>query len=370
LYAIFMNPLKKLQDFGQSVYMDEIRRSLLDDGSLKDMIARDGLRGVTSNPAIFEKAIAGTSDYDSAIAKLAAKGKTVAEIYEDLVIEDIQRAADLFRHIYDDSDGRYGYVSLEVSPKLAHDSEGTIKEARHLWQRLARPNTFIKVPGTEAGIAAIEQLIAEGINVNVTLLFGLERYRQVALAYLTGLEKRLEHGQEISRVASVASFFLSRIDVMLDPRLEAKAPELKGKIALANAKMAYQIYLDLKATAQYQQLADKGARPQRLLWASTSTKDPSYSDVLYVEPLIGADTINTMPTDTLDAYRDHGDPAARIEQGLEEAQAQLARMADLGIDMDEVSRQLEDEGVNKFVKPFESLMATLEKAIQQASPSV
>jgi len=367
-----MNPLRKLQDFGQSLYLDEIRRSMISGGYLKTLIDRDGLRGVTSNPAIFEKAIAQSDDYDDAIAALARQGKSVPEIYEELVVEDIQGAADLLRPLYDDSDGRYGYVSLEVSPLLAHDSEGTVREARHLWRRLERPNVFIKVPGTSAGLPAIRRLIGEGINVNVTLLFGLERYRQVAEAYLAGLQARAAAGEPLARTASVASFFLSRIDVMIDPLLEASARQggktgeqaeaLRGHIAVASAKCAYRIYREVFGGERFAALQAQGAREQRLLWASTSTKNPDYSDTMYVEPLIGPNTINTMPSITLDAYRDHGNPAPRIEEGGALAEQELAQLAELGIDLDAVTQRLEDEGVEKFIKPFESLMETLRAA--------
>ena len=371
-----MNPLKKLQTFGQSVYMDEIRRGMMSDGYLQTLIDRDGLRGVTSNPAIFQKAIADSNDYDDAIAQAAKQGHSTDKIYEDIVIQDIQDAADLFRPMYDESDGKYGYVSLEVSPKLANDTEGTLKEARHLWQRLDRPNVFIKVPGTKEGLPAITTLISEGINVNVTLLFGLERYRDVAWAYVEGLEQRANAGHDIKRVASVASFFLSRIDVMLDPMFDDIAAQdssnaelaksLKGTVAVANAKLAYQIYKDVFGSDRYKALETKGARVQRLLWASTSTKDPSYKDTMYVEPLIGAETVNTMPTNTLDAYRDHGEPANTIENNVQEAQATLDNVKKLGINMDDITQKLEDEGVEKFIKPFESLMQTLDDARTKA----
>jgi transaldolase len=364
-----MNRLTKLQEFGQSVYMDEIRRSMLTDGTLKTLIERDGLRGVTSNPAIFQKAISQSNDYDDTIARLRREGQGVNEIYEELVIADIEGAADLLRPVYDESEGRFGFVSLEVNPHLAFDTEGTIREARHLWQELARPNVFIKVPGTEAGLPAIRELISEGVNVNVTLLFGIGRYRRVAEEYIAGLEKRLEAGEGIDRIASVASFFLSRIDVMVDPMLEAilreggergrKAASLKGRTAIANAKMAYRAYQEIFGSSRFAALAEHGARTQRVLWASTSTKNPDYSDTMYVEPLIGPDTVNTMPVETLDAYRDHGEPASRIEQGMDEAAAQLDTLAELGIDIDEVTARLEREGVEKFVKPFDSLMETL-----------
>lgn len=373
-----MNRLKRLNDFGQSVYLDEIRRSWLHDGTLATLIERDGLRGVTSNPAIFQKAIADSRDYDDAIAEHARRGDDAMTTYEDLVVADIQAAADHFRPTYDASDGRFGYVSLEVSPELAHDTEGTVAEARHLWQRLGRPNVFIKVPGTEAGIPAIERLIAEGINVNVTLLFGLDRYRAVAEAYLAGLERRLATGAPIDRVASVASFFLSRIDVMIDPVLDAEANlggaradearALRGKAAVASAKLAYVIYQEVfgDGAERFARLAAAGARPQRLLWASTSTKDPSYPDTKYVEPLIGPDTVNTMPMDTLDAYRDHGEPAARIHQGADDAREALRQLAAVGIDLDAVTAELETEGVAKFIKPFRSLLDTLDGALRRA----
>lgn len=362
-----MNPLKQLPKYGQSVYMDEIRRSWLTDGTMQRAIDEDGIHGVTSNPAIFEKAIAQTDDYDEAIKQAVAAGHDVDTIYEDIVIEDIQNAADLFRGQYDDSDGKYGYISLEVSPKLAHDTDGTVAEARKLWQRLNRPNVFIKVPSTKAGLSAIETLISEGINVNVTLIFGLERYKEVTEAYLSGLEKRVARGEKIDRVFSVASFFLSRIDVMVDEMLAAKgATELMGKVAIANAQVAYQIYKDVFSSERWQKLAAKGAMAQPLLWASTGTKNPDYADTMYVEALIGENTVNTMPTGTMDAYRDHGNPAARIEDGADEAQAILDKLPSLGIDMDTVTQALEDEGVDKFIKPFESLMNTLKEAADKA----
>ncbi len=371
-----MSTVKQLQRFGQSVYLDEIRRSWIEDGTFAELIEDDGLRGVTSNPAIFEKAIAQSDDYRSAIEAMAKKGMSPLQVYEELTVADIQAAADLFRPAYDASDGRYGYASLEVSPGVAHDTDGTIAEARHLWKRLDRPNVFIKVPGTAEGTPAIRQLIAEGINVNVTLLFGLQRYRDVAEAFIAGLEERAAAGHSIKYVASVASFFLSRIDVMVDPMLEsivakggaeaAKADALRGKIAIASAKRAYTIYLELIASPRWKNLASQGTRPQRLLWASTSTKNPSYADTMYVEPLIGPDTINTLPMATIEAYRDHGKPENRITEGEAEAADQLAQLDALGIDLDAVTQALIDEGVAKFVKPFDSLIQTLEQAIAKA----
>lgn len=367
-----MNPLQRLRDFGQSVYVDEIRRRWFDDGTLRTLIDRDGLRGVTSNPAIFQKAIADSDDYDDTIAELARGGMDAAGMYEALVIDDIQRAADLFRPTFDESDGRFGFVSLEVDPNLALDTDGTVAEAEHLWRRLDRPNVFIKVPGTDAGVPAIEALIDRGVNVNVTLLFSLQRYRQVAEAYRRGLEARQQRGESL-RVASVASFFLSRIDVAVDPLLDdvaarggehaPRATRLKGQIAIANAKLAYRLFQrEVVGDGRWRDLAQGGARPQRLLWASTGTKNPDYSDVMYVEPLIGPDTVTTMPTSTLDAYRDHGEPADRVALDVEGAETAMNELAELGIEMEAVTARLEEEAVEKFVTPFNSLMETLEEA--------
>ncbi len=367
-----MNPLKRLQDFGQSVYLDEIRRSWLEDGTLQTLIDRDGLRGVTSNPAIFHKAIAQSNDYDGAIAALARGGGTVAQAYEDIVIEDIQRAADLFRPTYDGSGGSYGFVSLEVSPEVANDAEATYVEGTHLWRRLARPNVFIKVPATVPGLEAIRRLIRDGINVNVTLLFGLERYERVIDAFMEGLEQRRADGNGVRGVNSVASFFLSRFDVMVDPQLDEmgtdEARALRGEAAIAYAKVAYDVFSRRFSSddSRWSRLADEGARVQRLLWASTGTKDPSYPDTKYVEPLIGAETINTMPLETLDAYRDHGDPAARVTDGLADARQVIDDLRGMGIDLEVVAGKLEDEGVEKFVKPFRSLMEALRTSLEGA----
>ena len=363
------NPLLGLEALGQSVWMDFLRRGTISSGELERLIDEDGLSGVTSNPSIFEKAIVGSHDYDESIRALALEGKTVDDIYQSLVVDDIQRAADLFRPAYDRTEGGDGFVSLEVSPHLAHDTEGSVAEARRLWAALNRPNVFIKVPGTREGLPAIRQLIGEGINVNVTLLFGLPRYREVAEAYISGLEDRVSSGKPVDRVASVASFFLSRIDVLLDPTLEKKmqvagpdagaAKILHGEVATASAKIGYQIYNEIFASARFRALASHGAKVQRLLWASTSTKNPAYSDVKYVEPLIGMDTINTMPLETINAYRDHGDPAPRLAKGTDEATLILQQLPAVGIDLDQATQQLEDEGVQKFVKPFDTLMSAL-----------
>jgi transaldolase len=365
------NPLVRLEALGQSIWLDFLSRGMLVSGELVSLIQEDGVSGVTSNPTIFEKAIAGSSDYDEAIRTLSRRGLTVPEIYEGLVVEDIRMTCDLLRPVYDRRDGGDGFVSLEVSPHLAHDSAGTLMEARRLWSRVDRPNLFIKVPGTWEGLAAIRQLAAEGINVNVTLLFGLPRYRAVAEAYLDGLAERASRGLPLERVASVASFFLSRIDVLVDPQLEKiaqgggerarDAASLVGEVAVASAKAAREMYREILAGDRYTVLAARGARPQRLLWASTGTKNPAFSDVKYLEALIGPETVNTAPLETLVAYRDHGQPAPRLEQGLKEAQHALERLAGLGIDLDAVTQQLEDEGVEKFARPFDSLMESLER---------
>jgi len=369
------NPLKQLGTLGQSIWLDYIRRDLMASGGLRRLIEEDGLRGMTSNPSIFEKAIAESHDYDEDIKAMALKGKSVQAVYENLSQRDVQSAADEFRPLYDMTDGEDGYVSLEVNPHLAHDTTGTIREARRLWAALDQPNVLIKVPATANGLPAIQQLISEGINVNVTLLFGLPRYRQVVEAYIAGIESRAAQGKSIERVASVASFFVSRIDALVDPLLEKFntetgeradfAKKAHGQVAIASAKMAYQIYKEMFGSDRFGKLTAEGALVQRLLWASTSTKNPDYSDVKYVEALIGPHTVNTAPMETLDAYRDHGDPKARLEQEVEESRSVLEQLPELGISIDDVTRQLEDEGVAKFNEPFDKLMETL---AQRSSP--
>ena len=363
------NPLKTLGTFGQSIWLDYIRRDLITSGQLRCLIEEDGLRGMTSNPSIFEKAIVDSHEYDEDIRAMAGEGKDVKSIYETLSQRDVQSAADEFRSVYDKTDGHDGYVSLEVNPHLAHDTKGTVEEAHRLWKMLARPNVFIKVPATTEGLSAIQELISEGINVNVTLLFGLPRYRQVADAYLAGIAARAARGKPVKHVASVASFFVSRIDGLGDPLLKKViaqggekadlAKTVRGRVAIASAKMAYQLYKEIFGSGRFKSLADQGARVQRLLWASTSTKNPDDSDVKYVEALIGPDTVNTAPLDTLDAYRDHGDPKPRLEQDVAEARSVLERLPELGIDIDQVTQQLEDDGVVKFNKPFDKLLQTL-----------
>ncbi len=366
------NPLTRLEALGQSIWIDYIRRDLIRSGALRRLVHEDGISGMTSNPAIFEKAIRGSDDYDDDIRAMSAEGRGVLDIYEALIIRDVQDAADAFRGVYERTEGLDGYVSLEVNPHLANDTEGTIEEARRLWAALDRPNVFIKVPATLEGLPAIERLIGEGINVNVTLLFGLPRYRRVAEAYIAGLEARASRGEPLDGIVSVASFFVSRIDSLVDAILDeliAKggdrgqaAGELRGETAVASAKSAYQIYHEVFGGDRFQSVVGKGARPQRLLWASTSTKDPQYSDVKYVETLIGPDTINTLPVETIDAYRDHGHPAVRIDRDVAGADLVLRKLAAVGIDLDDVTRRLEEEGVEKFNQPFDKLLDTLEKA--------
>ena len=365
------NPLIKLESLGQSVWLDYIRRDLFSSGKLRRLIDDDGLRGMTSNPSIFENAIAESNIYDQDIRDIALKKKDVKEIYETLSQRDVQSAADEFRSVYEKTDGKDGYVSLEVNPHLAYDTKGTIEEARRLWAALNRPNVLIKVPATYDGLHAIQQLISEGINVNVTLLFGLPRYRQVAEAYIAGLEARATQGKPLKHIASVASFFVSRIDALVDPLLEkliAQAGQktdfakiVHGQVAISSAKMAYQIYSEIFSSDRFKKLADKGARVQRLLWASTSTKNPDYSDVKYIESLIGRDTINTVPPETIDAYRDHGNPKSNLEQDVKEAGQIMERLPELGINIDKATQQLEDEGVRKFNEPFDKLMEALTK---------
>ena len=360
-----MNPLRQVHALGQSIWLDDIRRVWLRDGTLARLIADDALAGVTSNPAIFAKAISEGAEYTDAIISLARAGRSIDEIYETLALEDVQAAADLFRATYTETNGADGYVSLEVSPHLADDTAGTIAEGRRLWQAFARPNAMIKVPGTEAGLPAITELIAAGININVTLLFSVERYRAVVDAYMTGLEQRVKAGQPIGSIASVASFFLSRIDTLIDPKLDSlvtyEAKARRGRAAIASARLAYQYFKQWTNSPRWQALTASGVRPQRLLWASTSSKDPAYKDTMYVEALIGPNTVNTLPPATLEAYRDHGEPAVRIEEDVAEAKETVQILRGLGIELPAVSQQLEREGVKKFKEPFDALLATLKQ---------
>lgn len=357
------NRVKKIHEFGQSIWLDFIERKLIKSGELKKLIDEDGVRGITSNPAIFEKAISGSSDYDEQIAELSRQGKSNDEIFYAVAIDDIKAAADLFISVYEEGvEGADGFVSLEVSPLLARDTEGTIKQALDLWQKVDRKNVMIKIPGTAEGLPAIRKCISEGLNINVTLLFGLPRYEEVTDAYISGLEDRLNAGKSINQIASVASFFLSRIDVMVDPLLKEKGfNELKGEIAIASAKKAYQTYKKVFCGERFKKLEEKGARPQRVLWASTSSKDPSISDVKYVEALIGPDTVDTIPMETLEAFRDHGNPENRLEQGLNEAHQALVKLREIGINIDQITQKLEDEGIEKFNKPYEKLLNAIEE---------
>jgi transaldolase len=355
-----MMKLKELMMLGQSIWYDNIRRALLENGELARLIDL-GVVGVTSNPTIFEKAIAGSSDYDLAIQDLAAQGKAAAEIYETLAVADIQNAADLLRPIYAQTMAVDGYVSLEVSPTLAHDTAGTIAEARKLWQKVARPNVMIKVPATPAGIPAIETLIGEGINVNVTLIFGLKSYEAVAHAYIAGVEKLAARGGDVRKIASVASFFVSRVDSMVDPELVKRGnSSLQGKIAIANAKIAYSSFRQLFNGPRWEALAMKGAHVQRPLWASTSTKNPNYAETIYIDNLIGPDTVNTVPPAALTALLEQATIARTLTEGWDEAQAQMAELQRLGIDFGAIAQKLQDEGVASFAKSFESLLASVE----------
>lgn len=355
-----MNPLNKIQEHGQSIWLDLLDRDIMNSGKLQSLIDDDDLRGLTSNPSIFEKAISGSDDYDDDIAKLSKKEDNNSAIFFDMAITDIQRAADIFKPVYDKTEGKDGFVSLEVSPYLALDTDGTIEQARDLWKRVNRKNVMIKIPGTKQGLPAIRECLREGININVTLLFGLPRYREITEAFMGGLEDRLKEGHSIKDVASVASFFLSRIDVLVDPMLKEKgANHLVGEIAIASAKKAYQIYLDMIASDRYKKLAAKGAQTQRVLWASTSAKDPSFSDVKYVEPLIGKDTINTLPMETIDAFRDHGTVAYTVTEDIEGANKSMEELKKLDIDIDAITQKLENEGIEKFNKAYEQLLKSI-----------
>jgi transaldolase len=372
------NPILEIENqYGQSIWMDNLSRDLIESGELKQMIADRGIRGITSNPAIFEKAIAGNKIYDRAIEAGIKAGKSVTEIYEDLIFEDITNACDIFLPVYEETDGLDGYVSIEVPPNLAKDTASTIAEARRYFQTIARPNLMIKIPGTPEGLPAVEQAIAEGINVNVTLLFSVQSYIDTAWAYISGLEKFAAAGGDVSKVASVASFFLSRIDSNIDSRIDtkleaagnstAKLKNIKGKVAIANAKIAYQKYKEISSSDRWQALAARGARVQRLLWASTGTKNPEYSDVMYVDELVGADTVNTLPPNTIEACADHCDPANRIESNIEDAEAVIASLkdSDVAINLDAVMDELLEEGIDKFIQPFESLMSSLETKVDR-----
>ncbi len=352
-----VNPLVSLGEIGQSAWFDYITRELLQTGQLERLIAQDGLRGMTTNPTIFEKAVAGSDRYDADIRSLADSGMKPGEIFEALAVADVRTACDLFLPLYHRTEGQDGFVSIEVSPELAHDTEGTAQEAQRLWKAVDRPNVMIKIPGTQAGLPAITRTLATGINVNVTLLFAVARYRQVMEAFFAGLEQRRARREPINRLASVASFFVSRVDAKIDPTLEGPGKSLRGTIAIANALVAYEAFQQTFRGPRWDVLAREGARVQRPLWASTSTKDPAYPDVYYVEALIAPDTVNTLPPETFAAYRDHGRPEIRISpKTIAQARERLETFAKLGHKLDDVTQFLETDGVKKFVASYATLL--------------
>ncbi|HEY9779504.1 MAG TPA: transaldolase [Leptolyngbyaceae cyanobacterium] len=377
------NHLVEIKQFGQSIWMDNLTRDMIQSGELKGLVENGGICGITTNPAIFEKAMMGNAIYDADIEAGVRAGLPIQKIYESLVFDDIRKACDIFKPIYDATDGLDGYVSIEVPPTIAHDTEATINEARRYYQEIGKENVMIKIPGTKAGLPAVEQVISEGINVNVTLLFSVDSYIETAWAYIRGLEKRAAQGEDISKISSVASFFLSRIDSNIDKKIDDKLKKgvdriekevelraVKGKVAIANAKIAYQEYKKIVQSDRWKALSAKGANVQRLLWASTSTKDPSYSDVMYVDELVGPNTVNTLPPNTIEACADHCDPASRVETGVEEAYHLIESLKDPDIDinLDQVMEELLVEAIDKFVQPFQSLMSSLEEKINRLSP--
>jgi transaldolase/glucose-6-phosphate isomerase len=364
------NPLILLTERGQSVWLDNLTRPLIQGGQLARLIREDGLSGVTSNPAIFKKAMTSGDAYDRQIRELASSGKSGVGVYEALAIEDIRGAADLLRPVYDRTEGVDGFVSLEVSPHLARDTRGTIDEAARLWEAVARPNVLIKIPGTEEGVPAVEDCLDRGININITLLFSLAAHKKVIEAYFRAMESRQARGEPLRGVASVASFFLSRIDTKVDKTLDGmiaasrdveEAKALRGRTAIANARLAYRIWKEMHASDRWAKLAKAGALLQRPLWASTSTKDPKESDVKYVESLIGPQTVNTMPDETIVAFRDHGRVEGTLERDVEEARRTVERLGAIGIDIGRVTAELVDEGIAKFIQPFDALLGALEE---------
>jgi transaldolase len=367
------NPLKKLRELGQSVWYDYIRRDLITSGRLAKLIREDALAGMTSNPTIFQKAIAETALYDQDIARMGGEGKSPAEIFEGLEVADIQSAADAFRPVFDASGGNDGFVSIEVGPHLALDTEATIAEARRLWKECGRDNVMVKIPATAEGVPAIRKCLAEGININITLLFSVERHREVMEAYLAAMEDRVAAGAPVARIRSVASFFVSRVDTNADKKLDAKGKEaasdrekqeakwLRGRLGIANARIAYQAFLEVFGTPRFEALRKKGVAVQRPLWASTSTKDPAFPDLYYVEALVAADSVDTLPPETLEAYRDHGDPKIRIADDLNDARRVFEGLADVGIDTKQIFRELEEEGVRKFSDSYDALLKALEE---------
>jgi len=375
------NHLLEISAYGQSIWMDNLSRDIIKSGELKQMTETGGIKGITSNPAIFEKAIKGNKIYDEEIEAGIRKDKSVLEIYESLVFDDIRDACDVFLPVYEATKGLDGYVSIEVPPTIAKNTETTISEARRYNQAIGRPNVMIKIPGTAEGLPAVEAAIADGINVNITLLFSVESYVQTAWAYIRGLEKRVAAGKDISKIASVASFFLSRIDSNIDSKVDkmlaaatdeeskAKLLSIKGKVAIANAKIAYQEYKKIIQSDRWKALSAKGAQVQRLLWASTSTKNPEYSDVMYVDELVGPDTVNTLPPSTIVACTDHCDVDNRVENDIDTAYKLMETLKEENINLDEVMAELLEEGIDKFVKPFDTLMKSLEDKVKQLVPA-
>ncbi|WP_413171097.1 transaldolase [Anabaena azotica] len=377
------NHLLEIKQYGQSIWMDNLSRDIIQSGELENLVKNQGISGITSNPAIFEKAITGNAIYDADIEAGIREGLPIYKIYESLIFADIRNACDILRPVYEATNGLDGYVSIEVPPTIAHDTQATIAEARRYFQEIGRKNVMIKIPGTQAGLPAIEQAISEGININVTLLFAVQSYINAAWAYIRGLEKRVNEGRDISQIVSVASFFLSRIDSNIDSKIDAKLQRgvddinqeallraVRGKIAIANAKIAYQEYKKITSTDAWQEISAKGAKVQRLLWASTSTKDPSYSDVMYVDQLIGKDTVNTLPPATIKACADHCHVSDRLETGTLEAYTLIESLKepDINIDINTVMDELLAEGIDKFVQPFQSLMNSLEGKVKLLSP--
>jgi transaldolase len=375
-----VNHVLEIKDFGQSIWMDNLSRDIIQSGELVDWIENQGVRGVTSNPAIFEKAIAGNAIYDADIETGIRAKKSVLEIYESLTFDDVRNACDIFRPIYDQTEGLDGYISIEVPPTISDDTQTTITEAKRYHKVIDRPNVMIKIPGTAMGLPAVEEVIAAGISVNVTLLFSVQSYIDTAWAYIRGLEKRVAEGQNISNISSVASFFLSRIDSKIDDLIEARISEvggnaeltqrlksIEGKVAIANAKIAYQEYLKIIQSDRWKALSAKGARVQRLLWASTGTKNPNYSDVMYVDELIGPDTVNTLPPSTIKACADHCDVDNRVATNVDEARQIIDSLSDpdIYINLDQVMAELLEDGIVKFVQPFESLLSSLQDKVQR-----
>jgi transaldolase len=366
------NNLLEVMKLGQSIWFDNIRRAMISGGDLQKMVEEDDLRGVTSNPTIFEKAIVGSTDYDEQFRSLAESGQSATQIYEALVSQDIGRAADILRPVYDRTNALDGYISLEVDPRLAYDTKGTIEEAERLFKALHRPNVMIKIPASQEGLPAIEESIYRGLNINITMIFSIDNYLQVAERFIKGLERRAAEGNSIERIASVASFFVSRVDTAIDADLDKRAlaaatPEerqrlegLRGRAAIANAKLAYEKFREIFHSPRFAALVAKGAQPQRCLWASTGTKNPQYSDVLYVENLIGPETVNTMPPATYKAFQEHGRARLTLEENVDESRALIAQLAELGIDMAAVTDKLQQDGLKAFVGSFDALLQSIE----------